>query len=86
MSEYSSSGNLFSNNIFSLFLLVTGFSLLLLGHAELQIFLDGLSAYLPIRPDQSTVWLLILGFSLATGGFISLYRNYLYSSEEKSLD
>ncbi len=85
MSEHRSSDNIFSNNFFPIFLLVTGFVLLYAGHTELQGFLNGLSDYLIIRPDHDTIWLIILGSSMVFGGFIGLYRRYLYGSDQESI-
>lgn len=86
MSESRYSDSLFSGRLFPAILLVTGFMLIIFGRTELFIFLSGFNESLTIRPDHQILWALILGISLIVGGFLGLYRNYLFRSKDRESD
>ncbi len=82
MSESRNSDRLFSSSLFPVILLVLGFILILFGRTELFIFLSGFNETLPIRPDHQILWAMILGSSLIIGGFLGIYRNYLFKTSD----
>ncbi|TVR19389.1 MAG: DUF3185 family protein [Balneolaceae bacterium] len=74
MSEGSFSG-LYSNTIwFPAILLIAGLSLLWMGNRELILFQETLPAYLSLRPETSTIWLLIFGTASSVAGITGLLR------------
>lgn len=75
MSEGGFSG-LFSNSIwFPAILLIAGLSLLWMGNRELVLFQETLPAYLSLRPETSTIWLLIFGTASSVAGITGLLRD-----------
>jgi hypothetical protein len=83
MFDYEYSDNLFSSHWFPVFVFVSGLIILWIGHTELTGFMNLFSDTFSIRPDNQTLWIIILGSSMIIGGFLGIYRNYLYRSEDR---
>ncbi len=74
MSEGQQSDNFFRKRWLPLLFLILGLALLWTGNQEYQQFQSGIGEYVTARPDNRTLWLLILGTAATVGGIIGLIR------------
>jgi len=56
------------------FILVAGLLLLWTGNRELQLYQDQIASYVSARPDNRTIWLLIVGAAASVAGAVGLLR------------
>jgi hypothetical protein len=74
MSESSKSDGLLPTRWFPVICLLTGLVLLWFGNQEYQQFQEGVADYVLARPDNRTVWMLILGTAATAVGITGLLR------------
>ena len=74
MSEGGFSGLFTDTSWFPAILLIAGLSLLWMGNRELVLFQETTPAYLSLRPETSTIWLLIFGTASSVAGITGLLR------------
>lgn len=74
MSETKQSDNFFQKRWLPLLFFILGLALLWTGNQEYQQFQSEIGDYVTARPDNRTIWLLILGAAATVGGAIGLVR------------
>jgi len=74
MSETKQSDNFFQKRWLPLLFFILGLALLWIGNQEYQQFQSEIGDYVTARPDNRTIWLLILGAAATVGGAIGLVR------------
>ncbi len=75
MSESFRSDKFLQTKAVPILILITGLTLLWMGNQEFQQFQAEVESYVPARPDNSTIWLLIFGAAASVAGAIGLIRD-----------
>jgi hypothetical protein len=75
MSGRSRSDDFLKTKWFPIICLVTGVVLLWFGNQEYQQFQESVADYVLARPENRTVWLLILGTAATAAGISGLLRD-----------
>lgn len=74
MSESRNSDTFIHNKAVPVLILITGLVLLWIGSLEFQQFTAEVESYVSARPENRTVWLIILGTATSVAGAIGLLR------------
>jgi len=78
MPESRNSDKLLHTKAVPVLIMITGFLLLWHGNQEFQQFQTEVESYVRARPDNRTVWLLILGAAASIAGVIGLIRDRVF--------
>jgi len=74
MPESRNSDKLLHTKAVPVLIMITGFLLLWLGNQEFQQFQAEVESYVSARPENRTIWLIILGTAATITGAVGLLR------------
>jgi hypothetical protein len=78
MSEIRHSGKSFQSKSLPVLIMITGLVLLWFGNQEYQLFQAEVESYVSARPDNRTLWLIILGTAASIAGALGLIRDRIF--------